>query len=382
MNTGSLDRLGQHSAHDIDSALHRCSSLFCSKCSASRGRQHRMKMRDTLAAMVSPVHIVVTVDQSKHASPLDAYRLVTDNRIISTMLSKRIGARSFGYTLQLQANGWPHWHIVCDAHGIDSGYATRDARSISATKVNGLIGKNGLSAVCLAVHDAAGMADYICRDFMYARAAKWHTWILELNRTENIRLVEFSRTRRQDRRTTEQRSAQRTASAAARSSVSSASSGVRQTGEQVELFDFDSLRTGQSTKKERQMDSQKQDSQKRTAVAKADSASHIGAHKKRNKTEKLAWCGLELTLIDRKNGNMPVLTRVPHLPEWLDECPAVKVVERMSRSGGIYRTHSFCSLAAAYDFAATCHTRYAEVLERVNERMAFMMSNQGTDFKR
>lgn len=346
---------------------HRCSSLFCPQCSTSRGRPHLYKGERMAASMVQPMMITITVDQRRHDSPQGAYEYVSHDRVIGSLL-RRIATKDYFYTLQLQRNGWPHWHVICEGEGL----------GITTAGLNRALSRHGLEAQAKPVTDVKGAVGYICRDFLYAAKAKWQPWILQL---DNVRLVEFSRSKRPAAVSAQAVQAPAVSSAKLKisdsrkmpvvdsASVYRAVARMEVKQESCNLFcDWDSL----------PVHNDKPGMKEQAAIAKIKEVigeahhdySYLTDHRTRSKLEKMAWCGLEIALVDETRVGRPMLSRVPCLPEWLDECDDIMETERMGKGGRIYKSLGFASKDAAYAFAEMCHQRYAEVKAEASSRLA------------
>ncbi len=65
--------------------------------------------------------LTFTVDPQFFASPEEAFKWVTENRAIALVMkaiASFLSSPGWFSVIEWQENGWPHWHVLCDAANI------------------------------------------------------------------------------------------------------------------------------------------------------------------------------------------------------------------------------------------------------------------------
>jgi len=112
----------------IEAVKCKCKSQFCPLCSVSHCVQWREKLRPVIDRWKSVMMLTMTVDQGldlprkwrKFQSPRHAYEAIGASRRPAELVralhrNNWLNQKHFVLCLELQKNGWPHYHLLVDS---------------------------------------------------------------------------------------------------------------------------------------------------------------------------------------------------------------------------------------------------------------------------
>ena len=104
-----------------------CRKWYCRDCAPRMGKGLRSKLRDRLSALRCVFGITLTLDGSLFASPVEGWRYVMDNRLLSVFVKKLhekgyLNSRDYFWVVEWQQDTQQaHWHLLVDADCIPFG---------------------------------------------------------------------------------------------------------------------------------------------------------------------------------------------------------------------------------------------------------------------
>lgn len=98
----------------------RCNNIFCPNCMPSKAVRRRRQLHHIVKTWQGVAMIVLTVDQNRFSTPLEAYLELRKDKIPEMV--KRLyelgslHSRKWFWQLEFQENGWPHWNLVVETN--------------------------------------------------------------------------------------------------------------------------------------------------------------------------------------------------------------------------------------------------------------------------
>jgi len=105
-------------AEEFHICENRCRSWFCEHCAEIGGPRLRARLIDRVGSWRSPMMLTFTVDPALFESAESAFKWVMSQRAIARVMKQVEKFRHSGQwfsVVEWQKNGWPHWHVLCDA---------------------------------------------------------------------------------------------------------------------------------------------------------------------------------------------------------------------------------------------------------------------------
>ena len=156
----------------------RCNSRFCGSCGPRRGYVTRQALlsEDVLSKFTEPWMVSLTVDQRKYGSPEDAFDKVNGLNLISKLMD-RFGFSVWVRVLEVQTNGWPHWHVVFDVSHIAGKYKFSFSEMVRVWKDLWGVGAIRISKSKQGMSPRHAMM-YVSKYLMKVPKVPWPAWLL------------------------------------------------------------------------------------------------------------------------------------------------------------------------------------------------------------
>jgi hypothetical protein len=106
------------SGEELHICANRCKSWFCPHCARIQGPRLRAKLIDRVESWRNPMMLTLTIDPDLFDDAEAAFKHVTESRAIAkvmAMLAPFLSSPGYFVVIEFQENGWPHWHVLCDA---------------------------------------------------------------------------------------------------------------------------------------------------------------------------------------------------------------------------------------------------------------------------
>jgi len=159
----------------------KCRNWLCKKCKVSRGKLVRKVLHQKTNFNDLCIMLTITINPKLIKNPEKAYEYVTKNKFISRLMGL-LGVTAYFSVLEFQKNGFPHWHIVCNAY-------------LDNKKVKKFLKKWGLGKIYkitkTKTSNKAHAINYVTKYLIKYPDSGFPEWVM--NRRKKIRFINTSR---------------------------------------------------------------------------------------------------------------------------------------------------------------------------------------------
>ena len=115
----------------------RCNSWHCPDCRPIKGFHLRKLLMEKAALFKVPALFTFTINREWFKNPFESHKYVTDEKLISRLLTKEMNIRRWVWVLEIQeksGEGWPHWHILIDVGDLPGAWFHKESKTAQSER--------------------------------------------------------------------------------------------------------------------------------------------------------------------------------------------------------------------------------------------------------